>query len=86
MLKSFKPEFGLCDIYHVQHPTQHRFTWRNKGKGGLVQSRLDMFLVSEDFQYHNRSSYIHPSIKSDHSIIKINYINIGQLGRGRGIL
>ena len=43
-----------------------------------------MFLVSEDFQYHNISCYIHPSIKSDHSIIKIYYINIGQWARGQG--
>ena len=84
MLKSFMSEFDLCDIYCVQHPTQHRFTWHNKGKGGLVQSRLDMFLVSEDFKYHNMSSYIHPSIKFDDSIVKINYINIRQWARSQG--
>ena len=29
-------EFDLCDIFRLQHPNTHRYTWRNKVKGGLV--------------------------------------------------
>ena len=60
------------------------FTWRNKGRGGWVQSRLDMFLVSEDLHYYNIKSQIHPSIKSDHSLIHIRFNNIKQWSRGSG--
>ena len=60
-------EFDLCDIFRLQHPNTPRYTWRNKVKGGLVQSRLDMFFVSSNMQFQQIKSYIRPSVKSDHS-------------------
>ena len=84
MLKSLMTELNLCDIYRIQHPSLKRFTWRNKGRAGWVQSRLDMFLVSEDMHYNNIKSYIHPSIKSDHSLIHISFKSTQQWSRGRG--
>ena len=84
MLKCLMGELNRCDIYCMQHPQQWRFTWRNRGRGGWVQSRLDMFLVSEDLNYNNIKSNIYPSIKSDHSLIHICFSNIKEWTRGRG--
>ena len=84
MLKSLMTVLNLCDIYHIQHPKLRCLTWRIKGRGGWVESRLGMFLVSEDLHYHNIKYQIHPSIKSDHSLIHISFNNIKQWSRGRG--
>ena len=83
-LNNLMTEFNLCDIYRLQHPNVHHYTWRNKGKGGWVQSRLDMFLVSLELQYQDIKSSIHPSIKSDHSLIQIVFTDRESWVRGRG--
>ena len=43
----------------------------NKGKASLIQSRLDMFLISEHFQYQNVTRKVLPAVLSDDSLIQI---------------
>ena len=77
-------EFDLCDIFRLQHPNTHRYTWRNMVKGGLVQSRLDMFFVSKNMQFQQIKSYIRTSTLSDHSLIQISFFLDNEWIRGRG--
>ena len=44
-------EFSLFDIYRFLNPQTKKYTWRNKGRPYLIQSRLDMFFISLQFQY-----------------------------------
>ena len=77
-------EFGLIDVYRSQNPDGKRYTWRNKGRAGLVQSRLDMFFVSEQTQFLNIKFNTVPGLLSDHSLIQINFDTDRQWTRGRG--
>ena len=83
-LTDFMHEFNLCDIFRKQYPDSHRYTWRNRSKSGWVHARLDMFLVSHELEFQNIKSFIHPSIKSDHSLIQISFLNSKEWSRGRG--
>ena len=62
ILQDLVDELNLCDIYRLQNPDKHRYTWRNKGRNGWVHSRLDMFLVSQDLQFQKIKALIHPSL------------------------
>ena len=61
-------ELNLCDIYRIQHIK--RFTWHNRGRGGWVQSRLDMFLVSDVLNYSHIKSNKYPSIKFNTKLLQ----------------
>ena len=76
--------FKLVDIWRLRHPNELRFTWRARGRNGLVQSRLDYILISESLEYTIENTNISSSIKSDHSIVSIdiNFMNIECRGRG----
>ena len=67
--------FDLFDVYRFQNPKGRLYTWHNRGRSGLVQSRLDMFLV-------NFKSL--PGILSDHNLIQIEFDKDRTLIRGRG--
>ena len=77
-------ELDLYDSYRAEHPNTKCFTWRNRGRAGLVQSRLDMFFVSLHLQFNNVKSYIYPGIRSDHSLIRICLQLNENWKRGRG--
>lgn len=64
--------FGLTDIWRVRNPESLRFTRRQNTRSGIVHSRLDFFLVSEELQFNIRDTEIKPSICSDHSIVEIS--------------
>ena len=49
-----------------------------------MHSRLDMFLVSQDLQFQKIKALIHPSIKSDHSLIEISFVTSKDWVRGKG--
>ena len=61
-------EFSLTDIWRVQNPDIQKYTRRENSKSGIVQSRLDYFLVSEEISY----------------LIKDTSINIGLGSSKRG--
>ena len=77
-------EFYLIDIWRLLNPTLHRFTRREMTRGGLVQSRLDYWLISEHLLYNLHDQKIVPGIKSDHSIVKFSLKINDSLKRGRG--
>ena len=70
-LLSLMEEFGLKDIWRQRNPEDLKFTRREHTKAGIVQSRLDYFLVSGIVTYNILDTSIKPGCKSDHSIIRI---------------
>ena len=77
-------EFSLIDIYRLQNPEGRRYTWRNKGRSSLVQSRLNLFIVSELLQYLNIKFKVLPGLLSDHSLIQIDFDTEKHWSRGKG--
>ena len=61
-------EFDLFDTYRFKNPTERKYTCRNKRKPNLLQSRLDMFLISDQIQCQNITCNILPGILSNHSL------------------
>ena len=74
----------MFDIYRFKNPTERKYTWRNKGKPNLIQSRLDMFLISEQMQYQNITCNILPGILSDHSLVQLQFSQTTDWVRARG--
>ena len=83
-LLNFIDEFSLVDIWRIRNKSKSQFSWRGKGKTGLVQSRLDFFLVSLSVGSDILNTAITPSIGMDHSIISLT-LSISQTQpRGKG--
>ncbi len=83
-LHEMMEEYNLSDIFRVINPTVERFTWRGNTKKGVVQSRLDYWLVSSHMLYNLQSIDIKPGIKSDHSLLNINFQIKPNAQRGKG--
>ena len=84
LIENIMDELDLVDIWRVRHPNEQTFTLREKTKSGLVQSRLDLFLVEKTISYQINSTEIKPGYRSDHSIIilKIELLNLQPRGPG----
>ena len=76
--------YDLIDVWRDRNPSIERYTWRERGRGGLVQSRLDYFLVSRMLNYSITNTNINPSIKTDHSLIVVKLQLIKEQPRGMG--
>ena len=50
-LRSSMEEYKLVNIWRLRNPKDLKFTRREKTRGGLVQSRLDYFLITESMTY-----------------------------------
>ena len=48
-------EYDLVDIWRLRNTEKKQYTWRGKGKAGLVQSRLDFFLISCSLEQQTRN-------------------------------
>jgi exonuclease III len=83
-LQNIMHELSLIDIWRVTHEDTLRFTWRNKMKTGLQQSRLDFFLLSESLIYKVNKCEIKYAIYSDHSPVLLELDNPNMSKRGRG--
>ena len=83
-LVDFKDQFDLIDIWRVTNPDEKRHAWRGNTKKGFISSRLDYWFTSVHMIYDLESTEISPSIKSDHSIIKISFKLSDADQRGRG--
>ena len=81
-LEDFQTEFNLIDIWRVMNPNSRKFTWRGNTRNGLVQSRLDFWLISAHMIYDFIFTDIRPGIKSDHSLITFKIKETQQRGRG----
>ena len=47
-VKGLMKDMNLVDIWRTGHPNEMKFTRRERSRGGLVQARLDFWLVSEN--------------------------------------
>ena len=83
-LHNFMEEFCLSEIWRIRNPDKIQFSWRNSGPKGLVQSRLDFWLISNFLEYDVTKCCIHPGLLSDHSILKLSLNLTETQGRGRG--
>ena len=77
-------EFNLVDIWRVTNPDSQKYTWRGRTRNGLVQSRLDYWLISTHLIYNLKTVQIKPGIKSDHSIVNLHFYIKESPKRGRG--
>ena len=71
-LQSSMEEYKLIDIWRLRNPNDLKFTRHEKTRGGLVQSRLDYFLIAESLTYLIKKCVFKPGNKSDHSLIQIS--------------
>jgi len=83
-LHDFIEDYRLVDIWRQRNKNKKLFTWRSKTKSGVVQSRLDMFLVSENLQYIIPNVCIKTGLKSDHSLINFSIKLLNTIKRGLG--
>ena len=83
-LIQFMEEFLLVDIWRLRNQDKRQFTWRGKGRGGIVQSRLDYFLVSVSLESEIDNTTIKPGFGTDHSLINLNIKLLEGQKRGRG--
>lgn len=62
---------SLSDPFRALSPLAKRYTWRKKSP--LQQSRLDFFLVSEDFRQYINKCEVGISYRSDHSVVLLEF-------------
>ena len=77
-------EMELIDIWRIQNPLKLQYSRREMSKSGLVQSRIDFWLISTALQYQIKRSSIKPGNSSDHSlvIIKMECLDTQKSGKG----
>ena len=83
-IKLLCEEMNLIDIYRILNPDKRRFSWRGVTRSGIVQSRLDYWLVSTHMLYDLIETDIKPCIRTDHSLITLSFNLTGTQKRGRG--
>ena len=71
LVENLMTEFNLVDIWRARHAYDLKFTRTEKSRTGLIQSRLDYWLVSEGTSYLINNCTIKPGKRSDHSLIKL---------------
>ena len=83
-LNTLQEAINLLDVWRFLNPLSRRYTRREMSRAGLVQSRLDYWLVSNHILYDFHSQDIHPGLKSDHSLVslKLKIRCTQQKGRG----
>ena len=64
-INSLIEEYNLSNIWRMRNPRELKFTRRENSRAGLVQSRLDYFLISIQLSYNISNSTIKPGLKSD---------------------
>ena len=77
--------FDLVDIWRLKHPDTVRYTRREKTRYGFKQSRLDYIFITCNLEFTTMASGIIPSIKSDHSLLKVSLCLENEPKRGRGL-
>ena len=83
-LETLKENHNLIDIWRTLNPDLQRYTRRQNSKSGLVQSRLDYWLISTYLMYDIDNSKIFPGLQSDHSVVSLTLNLTDQEKRGRG--
>jgi exonuclease III len=81
--KTLCDELNLTDIWRTLNPNRRCYTWRQGSSAArLKQSRLDYWLISTHLAYDLYNVDIKPSIRSDHSVIDIDFNKIETPTRG----
>ena len=70
-IKSLLTEIDLIDIWRIRNPNKLYYTRREMSRSGLVQSRLDFWLVSISLEFQITKCSIEPGNSSDHSLVKL---------------
>lgn len=83
-LQEIMNELNLIDVWRTLHPELVQCTRRQVTRGGLVQSRLDFWLISTHLLYDIDICEISAAFKSDHSLVKLNFKLHETQPRGRG--
>ena len=83
-IQSFQEEYQLVDIWRIRHPNVKRFTRRERSVKGLVQSRLDFWLISQHLENAVKKTDIIPGRRSDHSLVRLELelLNVDRRGKG----
>ena len=76
--------YDLQDIWRIRNPDSMKFTWRNKTRAGVVQSRIDYLFVSTGIEGMVIKTDIVPGIRSDHSLLYLSLRAQRVEQRGRG--
>ena len=76
--------YNLIDVWRFLNPWSKRFTRREMSRNGLVQTRLDYWLVSNHMLYDFDCQNIDPGMRSDHSLVKICFTIKCTQKKGRG--
>jgi exonuclease III len=78
-------ELNLADFWRLNNPSTRQYTWRQGGSNStLKQSRLDYWIVSSHLMFQLENVTIGPGIRSDHSLISINFFKSHAPDRGPG--
>ena len=77
-------EYSLSDIWRIRNPDKLEFTRRERSRSGIIQSRLDYWLISVGLTYLIQSTTIKPGNSFDHSIISLILKISGTNKRGKG--
>ena len=83
-IKSLLTEIDLIDIWRIRNPNKLYYTRREMSRSGLVQSRLDFWLVSISLEFQITKCSIEPGNSSDHSLVKLTLDLIETQKRGKG--
>ncbi len=84
LIKNFMDENDYVDVWRLMNPDTKRFTWRESSRNGIIQSRLDYWLIPQHMLYNVNNADIISSIHSDHSVIELNLDISDSNSRGRG--
>jgi hypothetical protein len=72
--KTICEECNLADVWRILNPDIKCYTWRQGSSlATLKQSRLDYWLISVHLMYDLCNVDIKPSMRSDHSLIDIDF-------------
>ena len=83
-LLDFIDNYALTDIWRIRNQNKKQFTRRENTKGGIVQSRLDYWLISSALQSQISNTNIKPAFKSDHSLLTLEIELHETPKRGKG--
>ena len=67
------------------HTDSKRCTHRQMSRAGLVQTRIDFWLISTFMRFDIDECEIHCGLKSDHSLVKLCFKLADLQSRGRGV-
>ncbi len=84
LIKNFMEENDYVDVWRLMNPNTKRFTWRESSRYGIIQSRLDYWLIPQHMLYNVNNTEILSSIHTDHSLITLNLHLSVSTNRGRG--